>query len=37
MNTIDAIDPFTEFRSGSDIQAGNIPQLKDLQSALGNA
>jgi len=36
MNTIDAIDPYSQFRSGRDIEESNLPKLADLQSAMAN-
>ena len=34
MNTIDAMDPYAQFKSGRDIEEANLPKLEDLQSAL---
>ena len=36
MNTIDAMDPYGQFKSGRDIEEANLPKLADLQSALQN-
>jgi hypothetical protein len=36
LNTIDAMDPYGQFKSGRDIEEANLPKLSDLQSALSN-
>lgn len=36
MNTIDAMDPYSQFKAGSDIEDANMPKYADLQSALSN-
>ena len=36
LNTIDAMDPYGQFKSGRDIEEANLPKLADLQSALSN-
>jgi hypothetical protein len=36
LNTIDAMDPYNQFKSGRDIEEANLPKLADLQSALSN-
>jgi hypothetical protein len=36
MNTVDAMDPYGQFKPGSDIEEASLPKLADLQSALGN-
>jgi hypothetical protein len=36
MKTIDAMDPYQQFKGGSDIAEGTLPKLSDLQSALQN-
>lgn len=36
LNTIDAMDPYNQFKPGSDIEEANLPKLSDLQSALQN-
>ena len=36
LNTIDAMDPYNQFKPGSDIEEANLPKLADLQSALSN-
>ena len=34
LNTIDAMDPYNQFKAGSEIEDANLPKLADLQSAL---
>lgn len=36
-NTIDQMDPYEQFRSGSEIQEGTLPSLAQLQSALNSS
>jgi len=36
LNTIDAMDPYGQFKSGRDIEEATLPKLADLQSALRN-
>jgi hypothetical protein len=36
-NTIDQMDPYEQFRSGSEIQEGTLPTLAQLQSALNSS
>ena len=35
-NTIDQMDPYEQFKTGSDIQASTLPTVAQLQSALNN-
>ena len=35
-NTVDQMDPYEQFKSGSEIQEGTMPTLAQLQSALNN-
>jgi hypothetical protein len=34
MNTIDAMDPYTQFKSGAEIQEANLPKFSDLKSVM---
>jgi hypothetical protein len=34
MNTIDVMDPYSQFKSGREIEEGVLPNLTDLQSAM---
>ncbi len=34
LKTIDAMDPYGQFKSGKDIEEANLPKLADLQNAL---
>jgi len=36
LSTIDQMDPYGEFKAGSDIQESSLPKLSDLQSAMNN-